>query len=420
MIWQLMKRDRPWRTGIVLSIVVAFMIVAASIWMDIPARVSSREAFRSGLAIFLSVEAAIVILIGSGVYAARDLYEAALPLDGRDIWLSRLLALLSVAWLPVPIGMIGGLAPLTLLAGASVTTFLLLCGQCYRIREVGTPKWLRDNVLRVILIIPVCAVFFARPLRSVHWPAMPPAWSILIASGLLSVLLFRYGWQSVPRSFSVAPLTFIGSARRETGKRPKLILTPVLRSIYIPRSMLLLFGFVVFFMVKGSFAIGILAAIPLQSIYVRSRWLLALPISRRKLFGLVAAAPTIAVGIGSIATALLGRGHAFAMEERLVDFALDLASVYLALFLFELPDWRSLSKLRWWMKWIPLCVGLFTMPLFNIWNILPLLGRAGVPHWWPMLFLLPAATYWLAEKAFIEQEYPRPLIPTNQSRSLSI
>jgi hypothetical protein len=60
------------------------------------------------------------------------------------------------------------------------------------------------------------------------------------------------------------------------------------------------------------------------------------------------------------------------------------------------------------------------MSLFNTWDVPPALARAGVSQWWPVLFLLPAATYWAAEKAFIEQEYPRPLIPTNHARGLSI
>ena len=395
-----------------MSIIVAVLIVIASVWMDLPPRVSSRDEFRNGLAVFLSIEAAIIILLGSGVYAARDMYEAALPLDGRDIWVSRLVALLCVVWLPVPIGIIGGLPPLTLSAGASVTTLLILCAKCFRIRELGAPKWLRDNIARAVLIIPACYAFWGRALRSVHWPALPAAWSVLATTGLVSIFLFYYGWQSVPQSFIIAPLDVDASARSDGENRPKPVWTPLFRSIYQPSSMLLLFGFVVSSMAYGTFGIAVLAVIPLSGISANSRWLLALPVSRRMLFALVAAAPTLAVTIGEIASALFAHRGPRTMPDRLADLAAELALAYFALFLLELPGWRALSRLRTWVKWVPFGIAFFTLPLFNAGNVVYIHAQE-----WPLFFLLPAAAYWLAEKAFIEQEYPRSLIPTNQHRS---
>jgi hypothetical protein len=178
--------------------------------------------------------------------------------------------------------------------------------------------------------------------------------------------------------------------------------------------MLLLYAFMIGLMALGNSGIAILAVIPPGSISANCRWLLALPISRRKLFAWVAASPTVAVGVGSVVAAVLTRKRLYSPQERAINFSMELAAVYFAIFLLELPDWRSLSKWRMWVKWIRFGFAFATMPLFNTWRILPLFDR---PQWWPLFFVLPLATYWLAEKAFVKQEYPRPLVPANQYRN---
>ncbi len=51
-----------------------------------------------------------VVAIAFAIQNQSALYEAVLPIAGRDLWLSRVLSLLAMIWLPVFIAMLIGIA----------------------------------------------------------------------------------------------------------------------------------------------------------------------------------------------------------------------------------------------------------------------------------------------------------------------
>jgi hypothetical protein len=410
MIWQLMKRDMAMKTAPMMAIIFALIAVGFPL-LPVP---------RSGDASLLTSVAlggivsylGFLIWLGMNSHSFSALYEAALPIAGRDLWLARVLSLLAIIWISILAALAGGLPRLPLLAVAAAFTAFILGVKCVRIRQLGAPKSVRTAAFQVAILGVIGGPYIARYLKAAHWRVLPSPVSVLAICVPASVALFWWGWTSVPKSFQVAPPGEVDSApvpRHETAEPSGFGWSPVLLAIYGGQSILIMFAFVVGWMASGHHGVGVLAVITQNATRGRCRWLLSLPVSRRKLFGLIALTMAAATMLGSVVSIFVQTKHPLSPRVRFVEFAAEIATVYFVLFLAELPAWSRLSKLPAWVRWAPFLLSFVAVAFcFSDMTVFERLAATLPQAWWqltPLLAIPTVATYWLAEKAFIEQEY---------------
>jgi hypothetical protein len=424
MIWQLMKRDRTWKvaTAIMGSMFVGatFGLETAALKFDLFANPSFRPAVPFAFAFIAGFSAWFVVALAFTIQNQSALYEAVLPIAGRDLWLARVLSLLAMVWLPVFIAMLIGIALrfaplLPLLQVSAIFTVLILAAKCVRIRAIGAPPWLSlAGVLSPFLVMFV-APSVIKHLKSAGWFVLPPTGIVLTICGLASVALFAWGWVTVPKSFQIATAESRLDLRSQTKEQSSLTWAPVLQCIYGRPTLFLLGGIFFGQLWSASLLIGLTHA----QIRGQCRWLLALPISPRKLFGWIAMPLTAAAILACLAGIFIDTRHPLSPPARLVKIAAELAVLYGLIFLSELSLWRRLSKVRatrWGVQilWTPFIIGAIA-PGFFLPNTEAIQRLAGVlpGTWWQLACILAIpviATYWLAEKAFREQEYRPSLI----------
>ena len=394
MIWQLMKRDPAW-------IVAPFLPVLFVI-----------PAFRNPQgAIGLGIESLIFIAIFSqGLRTNCTLYEAALPIRGRDLWLARVLALLALLWLPVlaTSGILVGLKtpPAPLIEVSAVYSVLMLGAKCIRIGEFALPRWMNPVGLVTIVASGTLVPIF------MNLANLPPAGEVLGACGLLGAALFVTGLSRVPESFQIAPESAGSSGRPMPAKGSHFMWSPVWASLARWRwYALLLTANWMFIGARSLQSVSMLPFLPM--IRDRLSWLFALPISMRRLFAMIALPCTAAMALGEATNVFFPNNHAVGIKERIIGFALNLALFYFITFLVELLVWRRLSKLVPWIRGLPLMVALAGIVL-GIWRTPDDLFRGPILllalDWRVLaiaLTVLVVGTYWLAERAFIEQEIGR-------------
>lgn len=153
-------------------------------------------------------------------------------------------------------------------------------------------------------------------------------------------------------------------------------------------------------------------------IRAQCRWLLALPVSRRRLFAWIAIPPAVAIAAACLGSILLDTRHLLSPMGRLLEVGGQLDVLFGLIFLSELSAWRRLGRLRTlrfgaWILWMPFVIASIA-PMFILPDTKALQRLAdALPGglWQPagLLAILAMATYWLAEKAFREQEY-RPVL----------
>ncbi len=214
-------------------------------------------------------------------------------------------------------------------------------------------------------------IFLKKPLQSIHWPALPPASTVLAICGLAGTALFLLGWSTVPKSFQIAPadLDLIRGREAEPLREPSRFLwAPVFRSISGPPMMILILLFFFNSTLGYIWAASIAVGGAHTQIRGRCRWLLGLPISLRQLFGLTVLPQTLGLVAACLAGPVLNAKHPLWGRGQLVEVGLVLGFLYGQIFLSELPAWRPLSKLRAvrfgvWILWAPFVIGALA-PLF--------------------------------------------------------
>lgn len=400
MIRQLMKRNAAW----IATPVIAVMFVILSVWH--PRSLGS-------LGIFSLV---IMSAIGSELLSNCTLYEAALPVEGRDLWLSRVLSLLTLLWGPVLAAVMAfaamGTPALPLLEVAAVYTVLLLAVKCFRIREFSSPRWSR--------IPGYCIIFSALSVPLLLQSNWPPAGPVLAGCAIASGALFFKGWTSVPKSFQIAPPEAAAVGRWFKPRdvhASRWVWSPVLRSAWgwgWQTTLLLL-------AVLSQLAIGSLVAayvslwISLIVMHTQGRWLVALPVAPRTLFGIVALPPAAAVVAGFVLGIFFDPDLPLDPRLRLMVLAAELALLYGTLFLGQFDGWRRLSQLRRWVRQTPFVLAGLAILAAAYWHasVFEALRRATAvlpANVWLLSVVLAipvVAAYWLAEKVFGEQEIGR-------------
>lgn len=348
-------------------------------------------------------------MVGIPEFRSRsDVYKASLPVEGRDQWLAQIVSLLALLWLPALAALaaayVGGGDPALFLQGASVWTTFVLAVQRYRIREFSAPAWVSIGSL---------AAFASLVGILTGIGALPPARMVFAISGSLSAALFLSCWLSVPRTFQITALRASASFQRSLRAPVRQVWSPVLRTVYHWKT-----AFWLLF-ILGQFAMGpttiAFLSLPMFLVLPREpeRWLASLPVARSTIFRF-RAAPVVAGVCAAFIAQIFIDPTPQTPRTRMAGLAVTLMLVFLLFFLSEFPGWRRLSRVRMWIRFVPLLawipavfaaqklVALFDVTIAQLASALPANHAL-----FALTLLLPLAfLYWLAERTFGESEQP--------------
>ncbi len=289
MILRLLKRDPAWKIGVgVASLTVVQLL---SVVPGGPDPHWTRLLF---------VQASLIIAVFWCPHRRATLFEAALPIEGRQLFLARLLSRLALVWLPVLAGILVALSVpdtgwpevLGMLECGILFTLACLLPLSVRVQECAIPAGLLAALWTGLAAAGALA-----------WHFLPPG-PFLAVFALAGALILLRTWFAIPASFQVAPMQEVGSTSspRSTRDAQPLAWWPVVRSA----------GFV---MPLGLFAMGVYLgrwgelSVPSVAIFVimanvyarqRTRWLYALPLSFRAL-ALVTVIPSLVLLFGGAA-----------------------------------------------------------------------------------------------------------------------
>ena len=262
MIWQLVKRDPAWRNA---------LYCAAASAVGCP--ILSRE--------FISLFSALVVmcLFKSQPEQRATLFQAGLPIRVRELFLARILALLALVWLPASSG-----AAMLLLVGkraedaaslvelGAVFSALVLASQSSRVREIAGSRWTPGIAAAIVV--------------AAAWPTSLFAPRALVAAcAVLCPLLFWNIWRQLPIAFEVLPgkLTPQVVSSGDSGAPPAIVWWPILRSLFQPRTLLLL-PMIVFMPLGGQWLyVLVFSVIPIVAVVEHMPWALSLPVRRTAL-----------------------------------------------------------------------------------------------------------------------------------------
>ncbi len=302
MIWQLVKRDPAWQ------MMPYFAVTGAVVW-----GFGSSDPSQA-LATVLGGSAIGMCISYRGFRRRYTLFQATLPIAGKQLFLSRVLSRLAFLWVPIlcasaAMAVVGGNwtwhAQLALLEYLAVATLALLLIECVRVQTIDPPPWLAIIVFGAIVVsAPTIGVFLPTSVALIV--------AVLGGCALASVALFLKAWSEVPKCFQLAPIALQGgepvSLRSEhAGPAMQTIpWWPVFRAVYFGNwntglwVFAMLFVFVQLAIFGSGFAVFALVYIPLTYAGYRTglRWLIHLPIPARKLLWVVWAPTTAAVIVG--------------------------------------------------------------------------------------------------------------------------
>lgn len=290
MLRELLKREFRWRAA------PSVALVAAAVWALAPSWIYLNRLWP------LPAMVLSVFLVGfSGVVAKGSkratLFEAALPISGRQLLAARLVSELSLIWLPwLAIaaetlafrGWRDALLPLEIAAVFSMAVSVIYS---LRVRECRPPRL----ALSLGFAAAGCA-FVPRP----YWG------TVLCASLAVSAVLLARIWSSVPEGFEIAPAE---PGRAEPSTAAGLSSPLTWRPVWWP-AWRACFGWRAYwylFMVPSMFRMQLLAPLLVLAFVLevcgRLGWLSALPFSRRKLLIMILFPWLCAVALMAMASA---------------------------------------------------------------------------------------------------------------------
>jgi hypothetical protein len=294
MLRELLARELSWKAA------PGFAILAAMVWPFI--------------CWLLPAAGPFVLLVLCGVSISDVLFkervsrfEAALPIAGRQLVATRLVAALAVVWFPTLVAAAETLAfrgwkdASPLLGIAAVSSLAMLAGRSFRMRDMGSSPWLGGAMLACAYVpILVPAVLFW--LLS-HWGAVL---GVCFAGSAAAVARLRGG---LPEGFQIAPAR-AARARRFVVGRPAWcrvrmpVWWPAWRSLSKWRDWMVLGWLPFAFMMGMSWVAGAWLVSPAMQARHRLEWLLVLPVSRRRLLLMV-----MLPWLGILTGAVLLYGH---------------------------------------------------------------------------------------------------------------
>ncbi len=295
MIWKLIRYSPAWR---LLGWFSLFYIPA---WLVLSQR--GDNGIVSGVYDHNEIAPMILIIaLRSAVAAAPEIafrctfFDAALPVDGRDLWVSKVIVLWGIVWIPVlamsAVGFVLVHNPaLPFLNGAAGLTAILLAAQSFRIREFHEPLLVR-NILLFIGGTGMIVLAIALPQFAVR---------VLAGYLMANVAFFLLARSRVPKSFTVAPtaakssISFAWAAQGTSS--PMRAWWKILRQIYLTY---LLVPVGLGWLLGGASLVTMVFTVPILTATARTNWgfLAHLPVSPRKLFWAIWAPLPLAMFLG--------------------------------------------------------------------------------------------------------------------------
>ena len=292
MIYQLVRRDQDWRMVGWLPLCLGIGTLVGTGFFHF--RVSTELLFSAGLPNMAAAGLCVAIATGPGRRAT--LFQAALPISARDLFVARLVSQVAGVWylllaatvafnvagtgwsIPFPaLFMAGALVAVTILALLSV-----------RLREPGAPSGLAIALLAglgrldFLLLFPGPLVPFARP------GIVLPVCAVVFAA-----LLWR-DLASLPKAFQVAPMDAIAerpATRRAGFAQPDW--WPVWRSVSCGRPLVSLI-LSAMLLAGGMWSlVSVMLAAFVSAAWVSLRWLWPLPVDRRKVLAMTLLPPLL-------------------------------------------------------------------------------------------------------------------------------
>ena len=409
MILRLVKRDPAWQMALMMTVVV---VIAVTVLF--------------GFSKINTIVAVAATLLGYSLQARphvhATLFEAALPIAGRDLFLARTLSLLAMVWLPVLCGAAAillvradGPLALMLVEAAAILTPVILLQQAVRVREIAGPQW--PLFVAWALAGAVCGLRLYVLSRGV----------VLSICGLVSAALLIRTWFAVPPSLQVVSLKVaepIAVPASPVARRASAWM-PILRSAppgCFALCMVLMAPFGTWFTFFPMFTV--FAAVQSRQ---RTRWLSALPLSHRALLTITlvsSVVPLLAgVAVGMyIGAFLIDRCVVAGPNQPPIRILTLEAAALCALFLVfatELPRWHRLRRLSTMVRAILMSM-FFGVPIaaYGVamyhWKVSQALFQSillrltsALPN--PLLAVSAAAVpvgamYWLLERQFRQSE----------------
>lgn len=322
MIYQLIKRQLPWKFAIVLSVIFA----AASL-------------IAPGVAV-VSCTLGFLLLLAPGFMRRCTLYEAALPINGRYLICSRIftdvLAML-LFYLPLISRFVTErnthkeAIAVVFSEIAAIFILAIVTIQSADVRAFSPPRWWRISVWTLFA---TALIGIAVPTMQADFPSAPRNLAILVFAmcALGSVALFTRILARAPESLQSAPQS--AASREDRAKQswlPSLSWASPLRSVGASAAWLFLFcvlmanagarpWFVmIFFCLTLTWAIQALRD---------SSWLFALPLSGPQMFLLMFGPGLLGLGVGAALSPLIKPKPTTVM---LLDLALVAITFFLAI-----------------------------------------------------------------------------------------
>jgi len=288
MIYHLMKRDPAWRFAPYLAVATVILLRLLPSAGDHP---------------LLSYQMASIVYMtcsfGLRVHERCSLFAAALPVEGRQFFMARLLSLLTFIWLPVLAAAVAGSHAAGLIEAAAVCTVAVLLVQSVRVDEISAPAWLVNMVAPVLLLGGIALAYFS-------------ATAVRTGCAVISTILFVKIRAGIPKSFQVARVKAVPRRPENRNSYRTPVWWPGFRSLYTWQSFLFFPGLLVFSVTGSWLMTSIWVAMVITQSHPGLRWLFALPISRRKLLWSVLI-PPIALIMSGCAMNILSR-HATAED----------------------------------------------------------------------------------------------------------
>lgn len=423
MIWKLIRYSPAWRIAGWAS------LIYIPVWLFL-SQGNDRAVISAPFMLYMAHMAAVAFVPDTAFRCT--FFDAALPVEGRDLWASKMIVLLGMVWIPVlamsAVGLVVVHDPaLPFLNAAAGYTAILFAAQSFRIREFHEPL-----LACIILLIAGGAVMVVLAV------ALPEFATRVLAGYLVAnVAFFLLAWSRIPKSFTVAVSAHAPAAARQSGRTiraqsnetagtssPIRAWWKILRQIYLTYLVLVAVGW----LMGGASFIGILMVVPLVSGTARTSWqLLAhLPVSPRQLFWATWLPLPFAVFLGYEAAVHLPSEfpvHPMNLGPRVtvIDWALVLVLMFIWMFYFQSFTWRRLRR-------VPMAIrgGLSAAAMGAAWLAIPdatiwrKYGVDPIPYfavkWAAVLpenpwilaiaLIVPlAGSYWLVERTFCEIEY---------------
>ena len=267
MIYQLMKRDAAWKIA-VFSAMLAVLPALAT---------------KPSLAIRLMMVAIPILFFAATARPQQraTVFQAALPLPARDLFLARLLSLVTIVWFPLAVyAAVEHDWSVSTLELAALLTLLVLLPLATRVGELDSPAWVAQVEWIAGMAIGGAGMYF-----------LPPTIYLALCA-LAFAAVFLKAWTALPPSFQCAPMeAAAGHPIGISSKAP----TPVwwiLARQAIPWWALICVPLIWFQFFLGNILFAFCFYVSLYSqIRIRMRWMQALPVRRRAflLFALVPA-----------------------------------------------------------------------------------------------------------------------------------